>query len=876
MNKSYLLRKNIHFSLFNMMIFLSLTTLLLLGCAEDDFVSNSQEADKYISFTTHVEEMEDIAITRSGEGHYNPAHHHEMTGARVPMYARFTQMNYIGSPFHPQAENAESRGRRIDTAADFYDSFGLISFMYSPSQTWSSIGSTKTPYVYNERVRRADGWRTAEYWPGSGRKLTFFSYAPYNAQGLTLSPSTQTGTPWLHHEVPLDAQDQSDLLISANEHEVGNYNAIRLINFRHICAGVRFGIGSQMAPGTIKKIQLADVYGEGWYHFGEAQWDSVKTEKTFTLNQSFSIAKGESNKLLTTSDNVFMMVPQKVPEYGRIIVTIDDGEEHELVAYIEDDKWDIGTTTTYWLSTLVTDGDTVLSVAVENAPIAATGGTAQYEVGSYYTTAYGTRSPIPWTAYYTIDDDTTKYEVLTPDAVTAFTFSGGSSPTETYNITANKGYPRSVSQNTKMLKRATPQNKDLAIGNGGSANCYVVNAAGTYTFPCVYGNGLDNAGNARPASDYLADNFVNHAGTQINTLSDLPKIPESEIDNVCIVWQDAKSLINPKSLQIVTRNGFKCVQFTIDTLNICQGNAVIAVRNFNTEILWSWHIWVTNHNMSNTIRVDNQNYGNVGRVISDFAPVPLGFCERDTFKYAARKIHLSIVQPSTNDTARITINQNSADAYIYGVNAPYYQFGRKDPFIISKGNNEKKTFYDASYTYGTAGAVSLAEAIKRPYLFYRGELWCTTTHWNLWNLNLTAAANVDATTVKKTVYDPCPAKFTLPKTGAYTGFTNSGTGESGNAYWTTSHAQYGIGSNFPTNSFQNPIGNPSTIFFFALGAIDHYDTGTIKYVGEAGHYWTAGNYSNGWGRYLYFPNNYIDPQDYHGRSYGFSVWPVAE
>lgn len=49
-----------------------------------------------------------------------------------------------------------------------------------------------------------------------------------------------------------------------------------------------------------------------------------------------------------------------------------------------------------------------------------------------------------------------------------------------------------------------------------TANCYVVKEAGTYKFPCVYGNAIKNG--ATNATAYLnnggtySHNFVNYAG----------------------------------------------------------------------------------------------------------------------------------------------------------------------------------------------------------------------------------------------------------------------------------------------------------------------------------------------------------------------------
>ena len=871
-----------------------LAAFLFVNCADDDLVNTPTPQGKgKIVFDVQVEEVEDSPRTRSEGDNLPQPRTIEMTGAASPVYLRSVTNNYFGrikgaSSVPSQGGALSTRGRLI-TTSDFFDDYGLIYFQYPPSKTWAADGSTMQPTVYNEQVRKAFSWQTAEYWPGSGRNLTFFAYAPYNATGLTLSPASQYGAPSFSYTVPDSVQLQSDLLVCGSENEVGNYNAVRPITFKHACAAIRFGIGAQMAACRIKRIMLKNVYSRGDYTLGKSTWDTIYTnsKKNFTLWSNYNITSSVQNCVLTTSDDVMMMLPQTLGDDAELVVTINDGEDHDLKAYITGDEWKMGHVTTYYLSTNVTAGGTVLSVSVSNVPIAATGGTAQYTVESYFATAYGTKSPRAWTAYYTLDDDTTKYYSLDPDALSQFTFSGGSAASETNNITANSQIPRSVSLNTYKLKHAAPQNKDLAIGNGGSANCYVVNAAGTYTFPCVYGNGLTSAGTARPASDYLADNFVNHAGTQINTLSDLPKIPESEVDNACIVWQDAKYLINPTSLQIVNRNGFKCVQFTIDTLNICQGNSIIAVRNSNYEILWSWHIWVTNQNINNTIRMENNNTGDYGTVVSNLASCPLGFCERDTFWYASRMVHLVIVQPSTNDTARVSLRQSSGNAYTNGVNATLYQWGRKDAQLPGNGNgNYDKKYYDNKYTYLTMQGsffTTIANSITHPYQFFAvtGNDWCEQHYYNLWNLNFDkdTPVTINTTPVQKTVYDPCPAGFTLPRTAAFTGFNDTGNDQNiSNPYYMT-HPQYGVGSNFRTFSGGFPAGNPSNLFFPAMGWRDtasNRGSGTMVLVNQEGFYQTCGASSAVRGRNRGGFSAWIGEQGESCRSYAFPIWPVKE
>lgn len=871
-----------------------LTSLFFAGCAEDDFVSNSQGDSRYISFVTDVTEMEDLDATRGG-GHHNTAHHHDMAGAKTPMFARFTQTNnidkYLKTRKQGAIEDVETRGRRIDNVSDFYDSFGLIYFMYDPVlYTWAANGNSFTPFIHNEQVRRINGWRTQEYWPGTGRDLMFFAYAPYNAKGVTLSSATDTGTPWLHHEVPLNAVDESDLLISAEEHEVGNYNAIRHIDFKHICAGVRFGIGNQMAPGTIKRIQLQDVYGEGWYHFGATAWDSVKTEKTFTLEQNFTIAPGESNRLLTTGDNVFMMVPQEVPTNGKIVVTINDGEDHELTAYVAHDHWDIGTTTTYWLSTLVTEGDTVLYVATtyDTDSVPYSGGTANYEVSSYYTTAYGTRSPIPWTASYQIDDAATIYTTVGP-TVTSMTFSGGSTVASTMvsaSIAGQTGvevgdFGSWGADKASVFDLSTHDLDENPIAQT-TANTYVVNSRGTYTLPLVYGNarknGMDNAA-AYGYGGTTSQTFVDHN----NILIDNPYIYQSNggvnaPDGATIVWQTEQNLISSVSLV----NSNHDLQFSIG--NLKEGNAIVAATK-NGTIVWSWQIWVTKRKgqLSTTIAVDD--YDDSSKKYN-FMPVPLGvtgYTIGGTTEYAERKVKITVTQSGSGQTGTFVVTQTSASVPVAGDigTAPYYEWGRKDPQPPHSGSLYNSS--NGSYSYGSVSFSNMGAVHQSPGQFGSATYYYHQNTSNpgakqnrdYWNVGYDLTT-VNSNVVVKSVYDPCPQGFCVPAPAAFRVFTANGSnGGTKNILkaWDSSMGGYYF---YTVKASSVVVGTTPTIFIPAYGERNN-GNGTLNSVGSEGQYWTSGHYNNsGDGRLLVHNSSSVNPTDYRYIDHASSVMAVRE
>lgn len=135
-----------------------------------------------------------------------------------------------------------------------------------------------------------------------------------------------------------------------------------------------------------------------------------------------------------------------------------------------------------------------------------------------------------WITRFSVDDGTTWSEKL-PDWVTVFTSSGNGNSTS-----ASMRYNVSVSTQTGQIHnphniklRATPSIQgvtDLSVRSGkvNTANCYIVNAPGKYSFPLVYGNAIKNS--VANTSAYSSENngnnvilqkFVNHLGNEITS-----------------------------------------------------------------------------------------------------------------------------------------------------------------------------------------------------------------------------------------------------------------------------------------------------------------------------------------------------------------------
>ena len=380
-------------------------------------------------------------------------------------------------------------------------------------------------------------------------------------------------------------------------------------------------------------------------------------------------------------------------------------------------------------------------------------------------------------------------------------------------------------------------------GQMNTANCYVVTHPGYYKFPLVYGNAIKNGATNDIAygEGTGSSTFVNHLGKKItdpyiyNNLNNNSE--KLEANSAELVWQDVPNLI---SNNIALCDGKTYISFEITKANIQQGNAVIAVKDGSGNIMWSWHIWVTNKNVYETQAV-TASYNSQTKTFM-FMPFPLGWNDSTT-----------------------------------APTCTFYQWGRKDPFPPSDGTSFTSTTDKTLYKYDTSGNSStlncwsqvsskadIATSILTPSTFYcfNGN-WCSQSSYDLWNVG-EDDYDGDFETITKSVYDPSPAGFRLPETAAFTGFTQNGENNGPiNGTWNDTTK----GFNFTTGSV--------TTYWQACG-FRHYNTSSLYYVGSDGYYWSAGSNSDAYGRDLNFSLGSVIPQRNNGRADGFSVRPVSE
>lgn len=880
------MNKNLCRRLGNLSLPVLLSVVLLASCRDE--IETGAYTGPYIRFS--VSEGSEWHSTRAAGGPAEKAVPRDSVqplhggDGNTPLYLHTLYTDSIASPSSDICPDTAvlTRATPVKTAT-LYESIGVLAAAFN--EPWSET-SYRPDYMYDVEVTKASSWTTSYHWPTLTGGIRFFAYAPYHGEGIVLSNKTKAGSPTITYTVPADVADQKDLLFANSIYTtptgtLKNANNAAPLTFNHALTAVRFVCGNDMQGGTVKSVSLKNVCSKGILNYGTHSWSGVDTPADFsqTLDKSTT---GTPDEALTTDAQTFMMIPQTLPDGAQIEVVFTDKSnvDHTLTADIKGTVWPIGKTVTYKISSSSINWTYELSV---NMPgdFTYSGGTQQYSVTSYRENTKGVQEAAPWTAQYSVDNGVSWTDTR-PEWLTAFTASGaGGTSAQPYDATVSVQTGTDTSPHTTALQNATakgtadtPYNLSNQTDGGptdeNTANCYVVSAPGYYSFPLVYGNALKNRSTNESAyktgntGSNILSNFINHTGAGISD-------PYIANNNGCtpakaeLVWQDVMDLVTDIKYNAGSNGGN--ISFKVDRFSIQQGNAVIAIKDASNNVLWSWHIWVTDENIDNVIEVTN--YQNVKYNIM---PVNLGWCDDDVTTYAERSCK---VRFTAGDASKeVTIRQVSASITIRG-NHPYYQWGRKDPFPPSNGlANTNKIWYDKDGNAHTespktenfsTGATCIMNYILKPDVM-QSQYYGDNTYANLWSADNNVYTANDENVIK-TIYDPSPVGFKLPPGNVFTGFTTTGgstsTSSEINGTWSSSSLK---GWNFYTDSSKS-----KTIFFPASG-YRYRSNGMVSNVSSDGFYWSAVPSSPTKGRYLYFYSLQVIPLSTSNyRAVGFGV-----
>lgn len=236
---------------------------------------------------------------------------------------------------------------------NFYDKFHVLAY-------WSKNGTPVNQFYMNTNASNSAAsvgpgaiWSTEQtyYWPGAAHSFQFYAWAPTDASGLTTPSSPQEKS--LAYIVPEAAANQKDIVVATTDEIPGDNKAAVPLAFKHICTAVRFAVGSQMQPGSIKSLALKGVKNAGTYDMAGGTWSLGGTTADFSQTLNKATTGTEANgDAITSPEGTFMMLPQTLPAGAtvEVVFTNASGVDRTLSASIAGSEWKMGTTVTYKLS----------------------------------------------------------------------------------------------------------------------------------------------------------------------------------------------------------------------------------------------------------------------------------------------------------------------------------------------------------------------------------------------------------------------------------------------------------------------------------------------------------------------------------------------
>ena len=790
----------------------------------------------------------------------------------------------------------------------------------------SATSISTTPWFHNAEVNADGTLATTQLWSWSEPYARFYAVYPQittSYSKLTLSPASNTSTPYVNIEVEPTVQNQKDLMTACSGTTPIHYAtqgtapAVPL-QFQHAMTAIRFKIGDRLS-GThkITKIEIVGAKSKGKFtlpssvqattgaSFNSA-WSDVSTPATFTLNGINVSTSGHVNETIVGKDGdnfTFYMIPQTLSSDVKVKVYFDNQASPAIIAPFTG-TWKAGTTKTYALSQSANNLKYTFEATPNPSEAANTeGATTTYQITSYVNDDKQHRS-VKWKVVsYDADGDGTFSMSEKPDWLTIP--NEGRTTTqdvEQYTATFKANQRDVLADFNNAMKTADPvTNYNLANAKGeaaieNTANCYIISAPGTYRIPLVYGNAIKGGGTNSSAytssktkvmgtEEFVLQEFVDHNDHKITSPYINVQNAGDPATQAEIVWSDVAGVVSNASVTGSRQNSF--LEFTVNKNQLVNGNAVIAVKNASGTVMWSWHLWFTPKSSLKKIPFTS------GGTTYNFMTDNLGWKYTKWTGGLKREVVVKIEQQAETGekkTATITLKQAAGNNVREGY-GNLYQWGRKDPlpgtdnFYPNTAPNIGYKFNDGYVIVGDQVADytnpanvqrmekrTIGLSIREPGIMLPkvggGKLsWTNHQYINLWSADNDKMYESE-TPIKngvKTIYDPSPVGFKVPDAYAFKDLSK------GVAVW--------------ENGYTLKLDNDKDIYFPAGGYRDGND-GVIKGVNGYAMYWASAALIHGTGgpgfafRALMTSNRFsmpiTDSNGFGTRSYGLGVRPVAE
>lgn len=780
-------------NLFQKMGMLTVMGIAAASCSQDELTGNRGLNGNAVKFSIVASSTpaEDTPETRALNADDTPVML-LAPGGQDTLYLHPWVTENCAAPSAPQKKGT-TRGVPVEDEETFEkicESFGVTAYTQDD----------KLLFMQNEKISKVSNgvWSPDEtyFWPAEA-SLDFYAYAPYGKTTMNITDNKEIT---FNYIVPDQATEQPDIMFAHVTASKETFPGSTVsLGFKHALAGVKF-VAKDVTNCTVKSITLQNLYGEGLCTYDTETktftWTMSGDKKEFSQTFDVTLKEQENGEQPITDKNpetTFMLIPQSLDGVTvEVQVETNEGPFTLTGSLEQTGKWEAGKIYTYAISTesinWIYEFEVTPSIKL---PLGTTAG--QYTVRSYRYRRGNpeAKKPVAWRVVETNSSETDlengeTIQVTLNEILSEFTYEDDAPATIStgYDIELTETTLHTTYDGDQTLKDATPKGRpnnpyDLSTEGGTinqtTANCYVVNAAGTYQLPLVYGNAIKNGRENNAA--YQGGNFKDYQNNTINN----SRITNA--DNAVLVWSDGFFMFKDIHLDAAKEN----LVFTIDPDYMQQANAVLAVRDASNRIMWSWHIWVTERPVY-TEKHTLQDFFD-GSNTYELMQCNLGWVDGKMVYYNQRDLTFRFTQAGSGKTDELIVRQEGETFDYKDVGSTYYQWGRKDPLVALK--NWKSYRYedyrlhetgnpDYVYRYET-GPTTIGNAIQHPNVFYTrgttgGADWNSDHITTLWNTNENGGT-LESTTSVKTIYDPSPRGFKVPMPRAFAIWVNGHDGD---------------------------------------------------------------------------------------------------
>ena len=352
---------------------------------------------------------------------------------------------------------------------------------------------------------------------------------------------------------------------------------------------------------------------------------------------------------------------------------------------------------------------------------------------------------------------------------------------------------------------------------------YYVRAYATNSMGTSYGDELSFITTGDPLDFMDAANcfIISHTGAYaFKAVKGNSSESVGTVKSVSVLWESFGTSTAPKVGDLIKTVSYIDGYVTFTTTDAFkEGNAVIAAESASGTILWSWHIWMTDQPTE---------------------------CEYANYAGTMMDRNLGATSATQGDVGALGL---------------LYQWGRKDPFlgsssitldVVAKSTISWPSPVTSSWVCGT-----MAYAIEHPTTFITNDgnngNWCYNDSYLIDNTLWQS---------KKTIYDPCPAGWHVPR-GASDGVWAKA------EFNDKAYNLVNGGILFATN-----ISYPAT--WYPAAGYRYGDNGSLSSVGHGGQYWSSSTSSFDAFCLEFYGRGYVDVDYKRDSAYGNSVRCIKE